>query len=156
MPSVGIPAILPNTSVNMIVVNMGWIKCQTGPRMVCLYAATKSLLTKSTSRSRYFQTSLSLRSKREVLGSMIRSQLSGCGGRVSGFKVQGFLFWKCLFRFLLPSVLSRRRRIGMTDRCCHFDSPRRRGIFFSKHLFYIITKQRTMINDFHLSCNSLR
>ena len=60
MPSVGSLAILPNTSVKTMVVKMGLIKNQRGPKMVCLNEDTKSLFTNMKTKSRYRQTSFKL------------------------------------------------------------------------------------------------
>ena len=36
MPSVGRPAMLPNTTVKISVFKSGWMMTQAGPRIVCL------------------------------------------------------------------------------------------------------------------------
>ena len=50
-PSVGIDANLPKMRVNIKVVNTGWIINHNGPKIVCLYIATKSLLTNKNNKS---------------------------------------------------------------------------------------------------------
>ena len=64
---------LVNTTRNTTVVNKGCMKCHNGPRMVCLYCAVKSRFTNIQSRSRYFQTSLRLMSRRWDWGFISKS-----------------------------------------------------------------------------------
>ena len=68
IPSVEIPAILPNTVVKIIVVKIGCMKNQRGPNIVCLYIEIKSLFTNKNNKSLNFQISLMLTSKRFFLG----------------------------------------------------------------------------------------
>ena len=63
MPLVGILATILNSRNDTMVVSSGWIKCHTGPSIVCLYLATKSRRTNSKSKSLYCQTSFKLKSK---------------------------------------------------------------------------------------------
>src|ERR1039457_3338840 len=72
--SVGSLATRPKMSVNSSVVNRGWMMCHSGPRMVCLYCATKSRQTNSMVRSRYRHRSDRCRSNQPVLGRMTRDQ----------------------------------------------------------------------------------
>ena len=64
---------LVKTTKNTTVVNKGCIKCHNGPRMVCLYCAVKSRFTNIQRRSRYFQTSLRLMSRRWDWGFISKS-----------------------------------------------------------------------------------
>src|SRR6266480_7352788 len=66
--------------VKIMVVRSGWMICQSGPRIVCLYCATKSRHTKSMVRSRYRHKSTRCRSSQPVFGLMIRSHSSVADG----------------------------------------------------------------------------
>lgn len=69
-PSVLILAMPPNTTMNMMVVMMGWIKNHSGPRMVCLYQVTISRFTNMRYKSRYCQSSPKSTSSKLDLGLM--------------------------------------------------------------------------------------
>ena len=65
---------LPNTIVNVMVVSIGWIKNQVGPKIVCLYTATKSLRTKSINKSLNFQREERFRERIDFVGDIVKSQ----------------------------------------------------------------------------------
>jgi hypothetical protein len=77
---------LVNTTKNTTVVNNGCIKCHNGPKIVCLYCAVKSRFTNIQRRSRYFQTSLRLMSRRWDWGLISKSHCVGVEG-VGGVEI---------------------------------------------------------------------
>ena len=84
-----IPAKLLKIIVNVMDVNNGCIKYQSGPKTVCLYTVVMSRFTKRNSKSLYCQTSFKLSVKNLFLGVISNNQ------GVALFS-ESFIFLRCL------------------------------------------------------------
>lgn len=78
-----------NTTRNIAVVNNGCIKCQRGPRTVCLYWDAKSRFINSKIKSRYLHNSPSFKSKRFALG--VITSVHCCSPTCIGFVYSFFV-----------------------------------------------------------------